>query len=582
MTTLVRYPVHGTTQAPVTQTMRIRTRIHASDADMSVLSALGEHLGHLQGQDLAQRCRTGRSHDKKVWAERKRLLTEQSSSRWAGWVTKTSNDAYATARRNQRRTLADVEKAIGAIEKRLALPVQCADQRKAEPKSENPRRNGKRHSFGYRSAHEHAMKRQRLEHLRSKRDRLQKDVAAGRVHVTRGRKKLLKNRLHLAETGLGEARWRTLWQAKRCSFGANGEGGKRWGNETIRLSPDGTLEVDLPAALAHLANVTVRGTARYRFDARVSFSYHREEWLAHVEEHRAVAYDVVFANGRVYLDASFTPKERVEVPELDALLKDSHLRVLALDLNHGFLAPAVLDRAGNPVQHLPHVPLLTEDLAASTRDGHLRQAVVDVLNLAEEHGCRLVVVENLGFEEMRATGREDYGGAKWFRKVVCAIPTAQVRDRLAAMASRRGIAVAGVPAAYSSIWGAKHWQAPLSTKTNKVSKHTAAAVVLGRRALGHSARRHRQVRSGVTAGDQRVEAALPEPSGGAPVESYHPARAKSQRTRHQAPGKPLRREGSPTRGVTPRRGDVGLPGASPAKTVRAGPVRRDSARADKR
>ena len=202
------------------------------------------------------------------------------------------------------------------------------------------------------------------------------------------------------------------------------------------------------------------------------------------------------------------------MPELDELLRDPGLRVLAGDLNHGFLAPAVLDRAGNAVIRLPHIPLVTEDLPASVRDGHLRQALTCALDLAEAHGCRLVVVENLGFSDMRARGRERYGSAEWFRKVVCGMPTAQVRDRLVAMAARRSVAVAGIPGAYSSIssiWGAEHWQAPLSTnlstKQHEVSGHTAAAVVLGRRALGHSARRRPRASPGVTAPDQRIEAA---------------------------------------------------------------------------
>jgi hypothetical protein len=54
------------------------------------------------------------------------------------------------------------------------------------------------------------------------------------------------------------------------------------------------------------------------------------------------------------------------------------------------------------------------------------------------------------------------------------MPTRQFRDRLVAMASRRGMAVCGVPAAYSSIWGKTYWRAPLSTKHHKVSGHTGA------------------------------------------------------------------------------------------------------------
>ncbi len=49
------------------------------------------------------------------------------------------------------------------------------------------------------------------------------------------------------------------------------------------------------------------------------------------------------------------------------------------------------------------------------------------------------------------------GSLQWSRG--CRPPSS--RDRLVGMASRRGIAVVGVPAAYSSIWGRQHWPAPL-------------------------------------------------------------------------------------------------------------------------
>ncbi|MHB1510337.1 MAG: hypothetical protein ACYCST_10665 [Acidimicrobiales bacterium] len=252
------------------------------------------------------------------------------------------------------------------------------------------------------------------------------------------------------------------------------------------------------------------------------------------------------------------------------------LRVLALDLNHGFLAPAVLDRSGNPIDRLTHIPLVTEDLPASQRDGHLRQAITEALDLAEEHHCWLVVVENLGFDEMRASGRERYGSRKWFRKVVCAIPTAQFRDRLTAMASRRGVAVVGVPAAYSSIWGKEHWQAPLSTRVHKVSGHTAAAVVLGRRALGHSARRRAQASPGVTTPDQRIE----DPGQPGGLESYRVRSASGKGPEREGTSPPPRRKGVRRSQATqpggarrrPEAANVGPEAPRLAKTVRASRV----------
>ncbi len=611
----MRYPVKGVAPAPSAQAMHIRTRIPASDNDMAVVRALARYFDRLLGADLAARCRpvsdearaisaltcyvgsllgrfstvgsdgtvehkTPPSAETLLWAVRKQALTSKCSSRYAGWITKSSNDAYDLARRNQRRALADKEKAISVIEKKLALPVHTQGERKAliaaeAERAKSEKRKPRRLDFGYRSAHEHAMKRRRLEHLRHEADMLGSDMDAGRVHITRGGKALLRNRLHLEATGITEDEWRARWYAKRRRFGANGETGKRFGNETIRLTRDGTLEVDLPEALAHLANVTARRVTRYRFEARVSFAYRSAEWLAQVETNRAVAYEVSLAdNGKVYLDASFTPVASSEVPSLQDLLADPGLRVLALDLNHGFLAPAVLDRSGNPIQRIEHIPLITEDLPATTRDGHLRQAITESLDPADRYGCRLIVVENLGFHEMRATGRESYGSAKWFRKVVCGMPTAQFRDRLVAMASRRGIAVVGVPAAYSSIWGKEHWQKPLSTKSHEVSGHTAAAVVLGRRALGHRARRRAQASPGVTTPERRTSGSGIEAAGKpAGVGSYHVRHANGKGHGCEGTSRPSRREGSSHRtGIRSEAVNVEPEVPRPARTVRAGRV----------
>jgi hypothetical protein len=575
MRTRVHHPVGGVEAAPATSTLRIRTRLAVSDTDRVVLSALGVFFEHLVDQDLAARCKAGADHDKHAWARRKQILTAECSSRWAGRITRASNNAYATARRNQRRELADKTKAINAITAKLDLPVRSADQRKemlaaerAAAKAEG--RAPRQLAFGYRSIIEHWNKRRRLQSLVDSAERLEADISSGRVRICRGGRGLARTRLHLDAAGIDEAAWRRRWEAKRRSFGADGEAGKSFGNETIRVSPAGVVEINLPPALRSLANTPA---GRYRLDARAVFAYRRDEWSAQVAANRAVAYDVCCdESGKVYFDASFTLQARPEVSTFEELQADPGLRVVAVDLNHGFLAPAVLDRSGNPIACPSHIPLLTEDLPASTRDGHLRQALSDLLDLAEAYKAKLIVVENLGFADMRATGRETYGSAKWFRKIVCSIPTRDFRDRLVAMASRRGMTVAGVPAAYSSIWGAAYWQAPTSSENLKTSRHTAAAVVLGRRALGHSARRRCQATPGSSVPDQRIEAA------GAPKSAIGTASTdnvqvsgtgKPSARRSTTRGKPSRREGNRATGCKTHKRRNGTT-AGPTRTVRVG------------
>jgi len=181
----------------VVTTLRIRTRLRVSAADRAVIVALGTHLGRLARADLATRSRAGLDHNEKGWAERKRAITKESSSRWAGAITKASNDAYATARRNQLRQQADLARAIATLEAKVALPCHSAQERRDLHAS----RAGRKLSFGYRSSPELAMKRARLQPLRGRKANLDREVEAGRVHITRGGKSLLRHRLHLDRRG---------------------------------------------------------------------------------------------------------------------------------------------------------------------------------------------------------------------------------------------------------------------------------------------------------------------------------------------------------------------------------------------
>jgi len=71
-------------------------------------------------------------------------------------------------------------------------------------------------------------------------------------------------------------------------------------------------------------------------------------------------------------------------------------------------------------------------LAASRRDGRVRAAITALLDLAQQHNCPAVVIENLNFADARATGRETMGKGKrgkTFRATVAGIPTAKFRNR---------------------------------------------------------------------------------------------------------------------------------------------------------
>jgi hypothetical protein len=510
--------------------VRVRARLRLSPEDEAVLRAVGGHLGSLAGRDLAARCAEGRLDAlgrARSRAVRKRALTAESSSRWAGAITRTSEDAYRLAWQNLRADQSSLTARIRQILARLA--VQAGGTA-----------GGIR---GYATAAERHAKTVRLQTLKTRLGRVQEQLDRGTVSVTRGGKALLRKRNNLAAAGLTLAEWRGVWDSSRLFLTADGEKDKAWGNETIRWNPDaGWLEIKLPAPLVGLAN---RPHGRYRLSCPVRFSYRGDEVAAQAAT-SAVRYDVSYdpARGRWYLDASWKA-EPFPAMSLDGLRQHP---VVAVDVNHGHLAVAVVAPDGNILGAPATVPLALVGRFSATRDGHLRAAISSVIATARACGAHAIVIEDLDFAQARAEGRERAASrpsrgrrGRAFRRAVAGIPTGKLRDRLVQMAGNAGLSVIVADPAYTSRWAAQHWLRPLREQHPKATGHHAAAVVIGRRGLGHRARRR-------ATGNQ-------------------PAPAEAARSTQARPGQPRRPGPAPRKPATPR-GPRQPPGAKTGRPHR--------------
>ncbi|HEX2300039.1 MAG TPA: hypothetical protein VHH34_16265, partial [Pseudonocardiaceae bacterium] len=417
--------------------------------------------------DLKTRCADGLEHDHQRWAARKRELTGLSSSRWAGAITKASHDQWALARRCQAAHIAGLEAAIATIEHRLSLPVGEKGTRKAPG--------------GYRSAREWHAKSRRLRVLTDRLAREKAGQQAGRVRIVRGGKRLARSRHRLDDAGLTEAEWRQRWEAERWFLAADGESGKRYGNETLRITPDGEVSIRLPAPLAHLANAP---HGRYVLACRVRFAHRGTEWRDRIEANRAVAYRIHLDvdRGRWYITASWQIPPAPVIPMSAALAAG----VIAVDTNADHLAAWRLDAHGNPIGNPRR---FRYDLSgnAEHRDAQVRHALTRLLHWARACGVKAIAIEDLDFTA--ETTREKHGRRKRFRRLISGMPTGKLRARLFAMAEATGIAIIATDPAYTSKWGAQHGQAPLTSNKRTITRHDAAAVAIGRRALGHPIRR---------------------------------------------------------------------------------------------
>ncbi|WP_327414540.1 transposase [Streptomyces sp. NBC_01233] len=446
----------------------IRDRLkHLTPQDEKVLRLVGEHLGHLASLDLAARCADGNDHDAQRWAARKHGLTAASSSRWAGSITKATHDQWALSRRCQLAHIQSLEAGIRTLKHRLSLPIG--------------ERGTKRAAGGYRSKGEWFDKSRRLQVLEHRLDAARADREAGRVHVVRGGRRLLNNRHNLEKTQITEAEWRQRWEAERWFLAADGESGKRLGNETIRVTPDGEVPIKLPTPLAHLANSK---HGRYILMSRVSFQHRGEEWADRIEDNRAVAYRIHLdvSRGRWYLSASWQRPVVQTIPLATARANG----MVGVDTNADHFAAYRLDTHGNPVGE-PHRFYYDLSGSADHRDAQIRHAITQVLHWTKSAGAKAIGLEDLDFAAEKT--REKHGRRKRFRQLVSGMPTGRLKARLVSMAAEAGLVIVAVDPAYTSQWGGQHWQKPLVTPRRTMSRHDAAGIAIGRRALGHPIRR---------------------------------------------------------------------------------------------
>lgn len=155
-------------------------------------------------------------------------------------------------------------------------------------------------------------------------------------------------------------------------------------------------------------------------------------------------------------------------------------------MNDDHLAAWQLDVHGNPAGE-PQRFFYDLTGSADHRDAQLRHALTRLLHYTRRCGATAIAVEDLDFTDGKS--REKHGRNKRFRRLISRFPTAKLKARLVSMAAEQNVAVVAVDPAYTSRWGGQYWQKPLATPTRKTTRHDAASIAVGRRALGHPIRR---------------------------------------------------------------------------------------------
>jgi hypothetical protein len=104
--------------------VRIRTRIHVTEAEAAALTAVGSLLGSVYRTELMGRIGVSRldRRSQMVWrAGRKRAVTVVASSRWAGAITRAAEDQYQLGMKGVAAHVADLRQAVDVLAQRCAV-----------------------------------------------------------------------------------------------------------------------------------------------------------------------------------------------------------------------------------------------------------------------------------------------------------------------------------------------------------------------------------------------------------------------------------------------------------------------------
>lgn len=316
-------------------------------------------------------------------------------------------------------------------------------------------------------------KKRRLALLQDRLQRIRADHKAGNVRLCFGSRKLFRAQFSLEDNGYAShEEWLKDWQASRSSqFFVIGSREETAGCQSCvaTVAEDGsiTLRLRLPDALAE------RG--KYLTISGLRFEYGHEAIVAAIGRNLSDRKDDWQALSYRFLkdEKGWRVFVSVSVPEVKNIThRDTG--VIGVDINADHLAITETDRYGNPVEFFT-VPCVTYGKTSGQRKALIGDTVKKVIAFAVALR-KALVIEKLDFQKKKASLEKE--GVKKAR-MLSALAYAQVQTILRARAFDAGIEVLEVNPAYTSVIGQYKFKDQYG-----MSRHQAAALVIGRRSMG--------------------------------------------------------------------------------------------------
>ena len=334
-------------------------------------------------------------------------------------------------------------------------------------------------------------KRRRLANLKFRLSGLEADIAAGRVRLCFGSKKLWRKQYDLAANGYGSREaWLEEWRDVRSDeFFVLGSRDETAGCQlcVASIADDGTLTLRLrmPDGLAGLHG-------KYLVVPNVRFAYGHEKVLAalgsnteyavyrreHGEKQARVTALGQAISYRFKRDAKgWRVFATTELPEVE-VTTDRRRGAVGVDLNADHLAVVETDASGNYLNAW-RVPLVTYGKSNHQAEALIGDAVASVVEYARGVGKPLVI-ERLDFRQKKAVLE---GESRRYSRMLSSFSYGKIKAYFLSRGYREGVEIVAVNPAYSSVVGRVKFM-----ERYGLTVHQAAALVLARRYLGCSER----------------------------------------------------------------------------------------------
>ena len=334
-------------------------------------------------------------------------------------------------------------------------------------------------------------KKRRLANLRHRLSALEADIAAGRVRLCFGSKRLWRKQRNLEANGYASHQeWLRDWRdARSDEFFVLGSRDETAGCQlcVATVADDGTLtlRLRLPDCLAgeHGKYLVIEGVRfAYGHEQVLAALGSNSEYAAYRREHgEKTARETELGQAISYRFKRDGKGWRVFVTTNMmgvAVVTDQRLGAIGVDLNADHLAVAETDASGNCVNAW-RTPLVTYGESQRKAEALIGDAVASVVEYAREVG-KPIVIEKLDFRQKKAAVE---GESRKYSRMLSSFSYGKVKACFISRGYREGVEVQQVNPAYSSVIGRVKFM-----ERYGLSVHQAAALVLARRSLGCSER----------------------------------------------------------------------------------------------